>query len=176
MRTYFRKYTERGYSLIEMLIVLALVGILSLVIVPQFANFAKANKLKTSLRQFNSDVRNLRQLAITQNLRIRITFPTGPRNARQYQSLQSTDRGVTWTPYPTPSRSRKTLDPLVYFSSSTFTDVNADTQPDIILLPNGMINPAGNVVMRADAPIMQNQATITIGPTGRIQSVTSHYP
>ena len=49
-----RHSLSRGYSLMELLTVTAIIGVMSLVTVPAFIKFYWSNKMKASLRQFTS--------------------------------------------------------------------------------------------------------------------------
>ena len=57
--------TQAGYSLTEMLTVIAIIGMLALVMVPNFISFYNSNKMKSSMRNFTTDLRSARQLAGT---------------------------------------------------------------------------------------------------------------
>src|SRR5436309_322557 len=56
---------QQGYSLVEMLVVLAIIGLMSVITIPQFINYQQSMKLKSALRVLNNDLINARQLAIT---------------------------------------------------------------------------------------------------------------
>ncbi|HEX9407409.1 MAG TPA: prepilin-type N-terminal cleavage/methylation domain-containing protein, partial [Thermoanaerobaculia bacterium] len=60
------KRSQSGYSLAEMLTVVAIVGMLALVMVPNFITFFQSNKMKSSMRNFTTDLRSARALAISQ--------------------------------------------------------------------------------------------------------------
>ena len=48
---------QRGYSLMEMLVVVAIIGVLMLVTIPNFINMRKSTIVKGGLRQFTNDLR-----------------------------------------------------------------------------------------------------------------------
>ena len=89
--------TQRGYTLTEMLVVIAIVGIFSLVSVPAFMSFSRSNLVKAANRQVVSDLRNLRQACISKGVRGKMTFTTGA-TARQYQ--MSLFENGAWVNYP----------------------------------------------------------------------------
>jgi len=136
---------ERGYSLIEMLVVVAIVGILALVTVPNFMSMYRSSKLKTSMRQFTNHVRAARQSAVTRATLVRIAFVN---NSRLYYIFQSEDQGTTWDPLGT---NPKYLDETVFFENSTgatkFSDAVDDgglgDLPDIIFDRTGVARVSG---------------------------------
>src|SRR6185436_3256235 len=84
---------DAGYSVIEMLVVIAIIGIISLVSIPQFMAFQRSNQLKSSMRQMTADLRLARQQAIALRTQTRVRFQTG---ARQY-FVERLVTGTTWT-------------------------------------------------------------------------------
>ncbi len=122
---------QAGYSLAEMLTVVAIIGILALVMVPNFMSFYQSNKMKSSMRNFTTDLRSTRQLAITQGKQAALSFKTGT-NQRSYD-LYLGDKpfnSTTWTAQTGPGRNRatKVLENIAYFPADgastpqTFTD------------------------------------------------------
>jgi len=94
---------QAGYSLAELLTVVAIVGILALVTVPNFMTYMQSNKMKVALRNFTSDMRTMRQMSISQGLQTRITFTPGATNtpaSRAYDFWlgNSNFNSTTWTP------------------------------------------------------------------------------
>ena len=88
---------QRGYSLVELLTVMAIIGVLSLVTVPAFINFGKTARLKNSLRQVSSDVRFARQRAVSTSRFVQVTVTTVSPAPGRYEIQESTDRGTTYT-------------------------------------------------------------------------------
>jgi prepilin-type N-terminal cleavage/methylation domain-containing protein len=184
---------EAGYSLAEMLTVIAIIGVLALVMVPSFMTFRQSNKMKTSMRNLTSDLRSARQLAITQGRETMITFGTGG-TARAYD-LWMGDKAFNspnWTPQTganaSPPRPTKYLDDVVFFPSGntlqTFTDsfdcssgtncsAGTDGKIDVIFLPDGRVqmppnSTSGTITIKTLMRIPTPQYTITISPSGRV--------
>ena len=71
--------SESGYSLTELLVVVAIVGVLSLISVPAFINSKNQNTFRADLRNFTNDlrrhgpVRECRELA---DFRVRTALET----------------------------------------------------------------------------------------------------
>jgi len=126
---------QAGYSLAEMLTVVAIIGVLALVMVPNFMSFYQSNKMKSSMRNFTTDLRSTRQLAITHGRQAALSFQTGV-NQRSY-NLYLGDKpfnSTSWTAQTGPGLNRptKVLENIAYFPANgaptpqTFTDVDGD--------------------------------------------------
>jgi prepilin-type N-terminal cleavage/methylation domain-containing protein len=179
--------TEAGYSLVEMLVVVAIIGILSLVTVPQFMTFYKQNKIRTSVRQFTADLRGARQRAITLNVRTAVSFtpgaaPSGGVRGRYaiYDEIIDTTvspNTATWTLVGV----YKNLDQAVYFLDSDFpaNSALADNMEDIIFVPNGTIvnlptSPSTPVaVIKSDNKVPNNRCTLNFSASGSFTSTLS---
>ena len=178
-----KRAAEDGYSLVEMLVVVAIIGILSLVTVPQFMNFMKQNKIRTSVRQFTAEVRGARQRAITRNFPTAISFtpgatPAGGGVRGRYAIYDFVPATNTWTLV----NNYKNLDQSVYFMASDFA-LNAaldDNMNDIVFMPNGTIAniPAGVgltpvMAIKSDNKVPKNRCTLTFSPAGSFTSALS---
>src|SRR5436309_304931 len=64
----------RAFSLIEMLIVVAIIGLLSAMILPSFGGLTKSNQMSVATRQLLDDVAFARQTAINNRARVYIVF------------------------------------------------------------------------------------------------------
>jgi prepilin-type N-terminal cleavage/methylation domain-containing protein len=82
-----------GYSLVEMLVVITIIGILSMVSVPQFLAYQRASKLKHSMQMVMNDLRLARQQAIALRTQTRLRFET---NGSRYVVERLT--GSDWQP------------------------------------------------------------------------------
>jgi prepilin-type N-terminal cleavage/methylation domain-containing protein len=92
-----------GYSLVEMLVVVTIVGILSMVSVPQFLAYQRANQLKSSMQMVMNDLRLARQQAIALRTQTRLRFETnGSRyvverlSGSEWQPIGRTRAAVGW--------------------------------------------------------------------------------
>lgn len=176
---------ERGYSLPELLVVVAIVGILALVVVPNFLSFIRANKIKSSLRQVSSDIRATRQIAITEHRRTMLSYTTGA-SARTYRIYEGTtdSTGVTtynvtkWNAATNPDGYReKQIEDGVTLSTTTFANVNDNDGKawnDIVFAPDGTIEniptgeESGTLVIFTDAKIAKPTYTLSLYLTGRL--------
>jgi prepilin-type N-terminal cleavage/methylation domain-containing protein len=186
------KSTQAGYSLAEMLTVVAVVGILSLVTVPAFMNFRTSNKVKSSVRTFTTELRRTRQLAITNGRETKLSFATGTSGVARSYNLFLGDTAVgtpaTWTALTTPTSAgsgangyTRWLDDIVYFPANTagtpqtFTDVDGDGALDVIFFPDGRVQtPAGittpTITLKTDRTgVSQQVFQVDVFPSGAVK-------
>lgn len=178
---------QAGFSLVEMLIVIALIGIMALVSVPNFISFQRSNKVKASMRTFTSDLRSMRQMAIAQGVQTRITFTpdtTSKPASRAYDLWQGNNAfgsTVTWTQLTqpdvtkTPKRMGYTrhLDDIIYFPKTGQTFDSTGGVYSVVFFPDGRVGmPDGattaSVVLKTDAKVPKQTYTIDLSPSGRV--------
>lgn len=159
---------QSGYSLSELLVVVAIIGVMSLVTVPAFITMMQSNRLKSSLRQLTSDLRGARQQAVTQYRWVKVQIEPGVTPGR-YSVQQSADLGTTWG-----AAVEKTLLDPISIDSTTFVDgADADDFPEVIFRNNGTIAMEAGVesrqiIIKTTADIAKPSIIITARPTGKI--------
>jgi len=173
---------EAGYSLAEMLVVIAIIGLLALVTVPSFITFYQSNKMKTSMRNFTTDLRGIRQMAITKGVQTQLSYGTGTtQHSYDFYQGNKAFASTTWTQLTGPGRnlSTRNLDNVVYFPANaaptpqTFTDLDGNSTLDVIFYPDGRVSlpsgvTVGTITIKTDMKIPRSQYTITISPSGRV--------
>ncbi|MCA1732378.1 MAG: prepilin-type N-terminal cleavage/methylation domain-containing protein [Acidobacteria bacterium] len=162
---------SRGYSLIELLVVIAIIGLVSLVTVPNFMSMYQSSRLKSSVRQFATDLRGARQTAVTQYRWVKIdidedSVPT------QYTISVSEDLGTTWgTP-----QERVLLDPISVASMVNIADGDDDDEwPEIIFRNDGTIVTTGDglspgIVFKTTSDVAKPQISVQVSPAGSVSS------
>jgi len=184
-----QKSRQAGYSLAEMLTVIAIIGTLALVTVPQFMNYYNSNKVKTSMRSFTTDLRTARMTSISRGHEVKLSFRTGvrARGYTLYEGNRSLGTVTVWTPLTgagsNPPKPAKTLDDVIYFPAAnaatpqTFIDEDSpnDSTLDIIFFPDGHVRmppnlTVGTVTIKTDRKVPKPQYTIEISPSGRVQA------
>ena len=166
---------QSGYSLIEILVVVAIIGIISLVTVPNFISLQRSAKIKSSMRNFVSDIRTMRQRAVTRHTPTKLSFTTGTATTARDYSLWEWDATATppaWTQIgPT-----KRLEEACYIVSKTnFNDVDGDGTWDIVFKTDGTPLLAAGVfqataVLKTDWNIPTTQYTITVVISGSVRT------
>ena len=156
-----------GYSVAELLVVVAIIGLLTLASVPAFMSFRNSGKMRTSVRSFTGDLRGARQRAITRSRQVMVTYavtPTGAPAANQQRSYYFFEgnlpfNSTSWTPITTSlaglgnTATAHKLDDVVYFPANaastpqTFDDNwnctlagctgGTDNRPEVIFFPDG---------------------------------------
>jgi len=66
--------TNKGFSLVELIIVIAIIGIVMAIASPSFYKYRQNTNLKEATRNLSGDISLYRQTAIAQNVRYRIVF------------------------------------------------------------------------------------------------------
>jgi len=138
--------TERGYSLAEALVVVGIVGIISVVTVPNFISLYRSGKIKSSVRSLATDLRGARQTAVTKHRRVMVSLGTSATEKYSYWTFEEING--TWTPS---TGQKHDLEPnvdakSVYFGTNEFTDdVTTDGagRKDIIFRSDGSIDIPG---------------------------------
>jgi prepilin-type N-terminal cleavage/methylation domain-containing protein len=176
---------QRGYTITELLVVVAIIALMSLFAVPQFASMYRSSVAKASLRDFTGALRKARQIAATQSERTRVRYTTGT-GGRSFQI----ERGGTNLASPTwtvvqPVRS---LDANSYFDTSSTTPLNG-TMREIDFLPNGsavddvtgtmpstLTSTNNTVIIRNKwKRLTYNQYTVAIGASGQLTVTASKW-
>jgi prepilin-type N-terminal cleavage/methylation domain-containing protein len=180
---------EAGYSLVELIVVVAIIGVLALVTVPAFMSNYQSSKVKSAMRSFTSDLRSARALSIVHGHEVKISFKAGA-NQRSYDLYEAPFAlgiipNASWTPLTGPSsnpyRATKVLDNIVYFPADgpsnpqSFTDIDPtpDGLLDIVFFPDGHAQvpaglTAGTVSIKTDMRVPKPIYQIQISPSGRV--------
>ena len=180
MQSGFRR-SSRGFSLAEMLVVVAIVGLLSLISIPAFINFKNSNTFKSTLRVFINDLRYARQYAITHTVKVRVELdaPGNQTTSKNYRLYFSDDNGATWSNLAAPGATgnQKTLPKSVWIDSATNIPTTA-SQPQIVYSPNGTValsgSPASVVLGAVWKKMAYDRYTIEFSPSGQLKSTGSH--
>ncbi len=79
---------SRGFSLMELLIVITVLGIMAAVSIPTFMSFIQASQTRGAAQELVTILNQARQLAITRNRSIQINFPAAPSSAAPATTLR----------------------------------------------------------------------------------------
>lgn len=162
-----KKRSEGGYTLVEALVVVALIGLISLVTVPNFVGYMKANRFRAELRQLNVDIRLARQNAVTKNRVTKVSLLPGSGTYTVDETIaKSNYSSATWTNLKT-----KTMHEQVkVFKTTGFTNVDSDSGGtfDIVFRNNGTSIDAGRFVLRSSDDIPLNEYVVEMDKSGRL--------
>ena len=170
-----------GYSITELLVVVAMIGALSLVAVPSFISMMNSNRMNTSIRMVASDLRSARGRAVSQGRPTKIALTTGT-TARSYSlyDCSSIDSAGKVTCGATPVWTKQ-LETTTYFDDTTnFTDIDstANGDLDVVFRTDGTLagapaNP--KVVVRSDRTIRFNEADFNINVAGTVSTTKTSF-
>jgi len=114
-----RRSGRDGFSLVELLVVIGLIGIVAGFSIPAFQRYATNANLKAAAREIMSDINNTKQRAIEENNNTyRITFSTVANN----YVLSWTDMTTTPSTARTLTKSPTSIGADVRISAVTYTD------------------------------------------------------
>ena len=149
-----RRSGQHGYSLIEALVVVAIVGVVSIVTVPNFISMYRASKVKSAVRKFTADIRDARQRAVTTHRRVMVSVGAQAGETDSYYVFE--EIAGAWEPIEPSPRilEEATEDTTVFFGTTNFTDTDTTdggSRPDVIFRQNGTVDPGSYPVMAGGA-------------------------
>ena len=80
------KNNNSAFTLIELMIVIAIMAILSAIAIPNFQTYMAQKRLSGAARMVMSDLMNARMLAVTLNRNVQVTFPTSASDSYTYDA------------------------------------------------------------------------------------------
>jgi prepilin-type N-terminal cleavage/methylation domain-containing protein len=111
---------QKGFTLIELIVVMGIMGILATIAVPTFQNYIRNQNLKTAARGITSDFFATREKALSENVRYRITFDQA---SNSYTIARGTYSGTPYVDQQTKSMTsyapsiQLNADQVVYFQT-----------------------------------------------------------
>ena len=117
MQTASTRSRQRGYTLAEALVVIAIIGLISGVTTPFFMNYLRSNRMRSSASYFQTALRFARQRAVTKHVQTRVSFKpnTDPGEYTIWEAKHDSSGAViSWT--ATQPKVRY-LDKGVYFAN-----------------------------------------------------------
>ncbi len=161
------KHSMRGFTLAEMLVVVAIIGMLSLISVPAFINFRASNTFRSALRVFIDDVRFARQYSITHAVDVLIDLDAPGNTSTSKNYAFWSFNGTTWDALPVPGArgNVKTLPQQVWIDST----MSSPPPPPPPGAPNGQV-----VLGSTWTRMAFDRYTILLSPSGQLTSKGSH--
>src|SRR5688500_7419536 len=155
-----RTPAQQGYSLVEALVVVAIIGLISVVTVPNFISLYRAGRIKSSVRNFNSDLRAARQRAVARYRPVKVTFSPGANTYAVFEGTRDpATKKITWDANRVAGRTMEQT--VSFFTDATYVTFADQDDPvdgfrDIVFKENGTIETTGKVFIRTDFEIPKN--------------------
>jgi prepilin-type N-terminal cleavage/methylation domain-containing protein len=154
--------SEKGYTLIESMVVLSLFGILALLAVENLGDRISPHHLRHAGHQLAADLRLIRQKAITEGVQNKIRFVP---DSRLYSLPGMGERSL-------PARVRfglRTGIPHLPNTGSIPSDGISFKENDVIFQPNGTLMGIGGTVYLTIDPEWHDALAVTVNVTGRVK-------
>jgi len=140
---------QRGFSLIELIIVIAVMGILGSLAAYSWTRYVANSNLRTATREVMADLALARQKAISEGVQYRLTFTAG-----------SSAYTISASPFST-----STTKNLTDFGTNLSVQSVSFGSGQVTFLPRGTLSSNTGTVVLTNS--RNSMATITINITGR---------
>jgi Tfp pilus assembly protein FimT len=151
-----RRLGSSGFSLTDLLITLAVMGIVASVGFPYFSGFLKASRVKAAAQELSTVINGARQLAIARNTLVCMTLESN--NAKYMLNVSAACAGgTTYTGAITKSDGRIALSNAMEISGTTanvvFTNLGAASTAGTYTVRDPATNQTLNVVVAASGRV-----------------------
>ncbi|HLA26618.1 MAG TPA: GspH/FimT family pseudopilin [Syntrophales bacterium] len=155
-----KNFFQSGFTLIELMIVIAIMGIMMALAVPSYQTYMAQRRLNGAARQVMSDLMAARMKAITQNNEFKVFFPGSHSGAlsgnHQYQILDDDDDdGASSTDEAIEIKDIQT----------NYTDVTMNANNNPVFSPKGTVTNLATVTLSNS----RGSKTVSIAITGRVK-------
>lgn len=194
MQTAAARSRQRGYSLAEALVVVAIIGLVTGVSVPFFMNYLRSNRIRSSAAYFQTALRYARQRAVTKHVHTRVSFlpNTDPGQYTIFEAKEDSNGNITaWTATQPTVRyldqgvtfANDATEPVAdEYNNTGTTTVATDGRPDIIFgIDGSAINAAdataapGTLWLKTNfKSVTYNQFKIQLFSVGTMNVTASH--
>lgn len=134
------KVGRKGFSLVEIMIVIALIGIIATIAVPNFQNYIRNRNLKTAAQEISSEFFVTRERALAENRTYRIVFNTA---INQYTTEELDTTTSTWT-----VRQTKQVAASAAANDGIVIDAANTTATSFTFQPRGTISLSGTISIK----------------------------
>jgi len=142
-----RTGNKKGFSLVELLVTIALFSLLCLAAIPQILRFAENGNLRAATRDITTDIATMKETAMNRGANCQITFNTGANN-------------FTLT---TPDGNNLVKTPTAFSRDIVITEANFGGGPTMTFQQRGTAA-MGRIRLQNNRG---SEATITVNITGR---------
>ncbi|HYC58247.1 MAG TPA: GspH/FimT family pseudopilin [Thermoanaerobaculia bacterium] len=166
-----RRANQRGYSLPELLTVVAIMGILSLITLPAFNKLMPQYRIRSAASEIAASLRMLRSQAVSTRNQFRMTLD--PANER-YTMAQQNAAG-TWIPILETGRPTPNGD--IRWKNLNRVDLMGGAVYTVILTRNGTPSAATSVILGVDnTSVAFNRYTVEVQGSGNVKITPSKVP
>src|SRR3989339_433835 len=142
----FRKY---GFTLLELMIVIAVMGILATIAAPNFMRYMAERRLNGAARMVMSDLMNARMLAVTLNRNVQVTFPTSAGASYTYDAtVTAVTRNVQ--------------------TGFGYHDVTVSGNNNPVFAPTGRLSGVTACTITLASAALTQQKTVSVSRAGRV--------
>jgi len=150
-----KEIMRNGFSLVELLIVLTIVGILAAIAMPGYQTFMAQRRLNGAARQIMSHLMLARQRAVTQNHQCKVFFDSG---THSYTILHDSDNdGTADTGENTEARNIR----------QNYDDISFSATADPVFHPQGTA--ASGMTVTITSAGISSARYVKVAATGRVK-------
>jgi type II secretion system protein H len=155
---------QEGFTLTEMIVVIAIISILLAIAVPFFAQWQRSVQFRTTARDVTSRLREAQSRTITNNLQHGVEFEAP--GFRRYRLTQGNRASSSTLWNPAPQRGDWTIIP----TEVTLVPANLTVNSSVEFNPNGTANIPGLVTIQIrDSTTGATRFTVEVETSGRIR-------
>lgn len=147
------RYRERGFTLVELMIVIVVIGILAAIAAPNYQSFMAQRRLNGAARQIMSDLMAARMKAVSLNQKVKISF----KNDHEYE-IWNDANGDT-------AVADNEGDDIAKDINADYYDVTFSDTTNIFFHPRGTAVNFGNITVTNGA----GSKTINVEISGRVK-------
>ena len=146
---FMKIFNKTGFTLIELMMVLVIMGILSAIVSPNLIRYMAERRLNGAARMVMSDLMNARMLAVTLNRNVQVIFPTSASASYTYDAAGTAAARNIQTGFG-------------------YQDVTVSATSNLTFAPTGRLSGAlGSTVTLTSAALTQPK-TLTVSSAGRV--------
>lgn len=152
---------QRGFTLVELMVIIAIIGIISTMAAPLFMTFLRAMETRGASQELATLLHQARQLAIATNSKYRVEIE--PDNNR-LRFAQSTDGGTTYSSRPSPTDGQDYWRPV---NQARLTC--RKPEPPSFITFNSLGSAVGGTITVQNASGTSSMNVVVDGSSGRIR-------
>lgn len=142
---------KKGYTLIELSIVISIIALLALITIPILANYQKTAKLRNEARLFATNIKYAQQLAITEQNIYSVKIFT---ISNSYQIVNEGTSSI--------------IKDVTFDTAVTIGEINSLTNDTIQFNPTGAAVETGNIAL---INAKNQTSTVEIKPSGYVEII-----